>query len=120
LLAVVSGVAVSAQDKYALKLPNGVSFGDFEGYGDWQLISSSKTDDRMKVILGDSTIIAAFKSGIPDTQTGRPGTRLISWQSGWATNVPSERRSHTPRRRVPAVDCPPTTKQVMFVTRDDH
>jgi hypothetical protein len=29
------------------------------------VISSSKTDDRLKVILGNPTIIAAFKSGSP-------------------------------------------------------
>src|SRR4029077_5197342 len=61
-LAVASGVAGSAQDKYTLKLPDGVAFSDFRGYEDWQYISSSKTDDRMKVILGNPTIIAAFKS----------------------------------------------------------
>jgi len=34
-LAVASGVAISAQDRYTLKLPNGVPFSDFKGYGDW-------------------------------------------------------------------------------------
>ena len=48
VLAVVSGVAISAQDKYTLKLPNGLAFSDWKGYEDWQLISSSKTDDRLK------------------------------------------------------------------------
>jgi len=42
-LAVVSGVAVSGQDKYTLKLPNGLAFSDFKGYEDWQLISSAET-----------------------------------------------------------------------------
>ena len=51
VLAVVSGVAISAQDKYTLKLPDGLAFSDWKGYEDWQLISTSKTDDRMKVIL---------------------------------------------------------------------
>jgi len=32
-LAVVSGVALSALDKYKLKLPNGLAFSDFKGYG---------------------------------------------------------------------------------------
>ena len=68
-VAVVSGAAVT-QDRYALQLPGGVAFGDFKGYGDWQLISTSKTDDRLKVILGNPTIIAAFKSGIPGN--GKP------------------------------------------------
>ncbi len=52
MLAVVSSVAGSAQDKYTLKLPDGVAFSDFRGYEDWRLISSSKTDDRMKTAIG--------------------------------------------------------------------
>ena len=60
VLAIVSGVAISAQDKYTLKLPDGVPLSDWRGYEDWQLISTSKTDDRLKVILGNPTIIAAF------------------------------------------------------------
>jgi Cytochrome P460 len=82
-LAVVSAVAISAQDKYALKLPDGVAFSDFRGYGDWQVISTAKTDDRMKVILGNPTIIAAFKSGIPGN--GKPfpqGSKIakVQWK----------------------------------------
>ena len=81
VLAVVSGVAISAQDKYTVKLPDGVAFSDFRGYEDWQLISTSKTDDRMKVILGNPTIIAAFKSGIP--ANGKPfpeGSKIAKLQ----------------------------------------
>src|SRR5580692_10549042 len=70
VLTIVSGLAVSEQDRYTLKLPGGVAFSDFKGYGDWQLISSAETDDRMKVILGNPTIIAAYKSGIPGN--GKP------------------------------------------------
>src|SRR3979411_3562302 len=64
VLAILSGVAISAQDKYTLRVPDGLAFSDFKGYEDWQLISSAKTDDPMKVILGNPTIIAAYKSGI--------------------------------------------------------
>ena len=108
-LAVVSGVAVSAQDKYALRLPSGVSFGDFKGYGDWQLISSSKTDDRMKVILGNSTIIAAFKSGIPGN--GKPfpeGSKIakVQWKPKKSTEAPF------------AVDVPDTLADLFFMEKD--
>jgi hypothetical protein len=34
--AVLSGVAISAQDKYTVKLPNGLAFSDWRGYEDWQ------------------------------------------------------------------------------------
>jgi hypothetical protein len=83
VLAVGSGVATSAQDKYTLRLPDGLAFSDWKGYEDWQLISTSKTDDRLKVILGNPTIIAAFKSGIPGN--GKPfpeGSKIakIQWK----------------------------------------
>lgn len=69
-LIIVSGVAIPAQDKYTAKLPDGLALSDWRGYEDWQLISSAKTDDRMKVILGNPTIIAAYKSGVPGN--GKP------------------------------------------------
>src|SRR5580692_4191511 len=83
VLTIVSGLAVSRQDRYTLKLPGGVAFADFRGYGDWQLISSAETDDRMKVILGNPTIIAAFKAGIPGN--GKPfpeGSKIakVQWK----------------------------------------
>ena len=89
-LAVVSGVAVSGQDKYTLKLPDGLAFSDWKGYEDWQLISSAQTDDRMKVILGNPTIIAAFKSGIPGN--GKPfpdGSRIakVQWKPKKSTEA---------------------------------
>ena len=36
VLAILSGVAISAQDKYTLRLlPDGLAFSDFKGYEDW-------------------------------------------------------------------------------------
>ena len=109
VLAVVSGVAFSAQHKYALKLPDGVLFSDWKGYGDWQLISSSKTDDRLKVILGNSTIIAAFKSGIPGN--GKPfpeGSKIakVQWKPKKSTEAPFP------------VDVPDTLADLFFMEKD--
>ena len=109
VLAVVSGVAISAQDKYSLKLPDGVAFSDFRGYGDWQLISTSKTDDRLKVILGNPTIIAAFKSGIPGN--GKPfpdGSRIakVQWKPQKSTEAPF------------VVDVPATLADLFFMEKD--
>jgi hypothetical protein len=91
VLAIVSGVATSAQDKYTLKLPDGLPLSDWRGYEDWQLISTSKTDDRLKVILGNPTIIAAFKSGIPGN--GKPfpdGSKIakVQWKPKKSTEAP--------------------------------
>ena len=108
-LAVVSGMAISAQDKYTVKLPNGLAFSDWRGYEDWQLISSSKTDDRMKVILGNPTIIAAFKSGIPGN--GKPfpeGSKIakVQWKPKKSTEAPF------------SVDVPDTLADLFFMEKD--
>jgi hypothetical protein len=109
VLAVVSGVAISAQDKYTSKLPDGVAFSDWKGYEDWQLISTSKTDDRMKVILGNPTIIAAFKSGIPGN--GKPfpeGSKIakVQWKPKKSTEAPF------------VVDVPDTLADLFFMEKD--
>jgi hypothetical protein len=109
VLAVLSGVAISAQDKYTLRVPDGLAFSDFKGYEDWQLISSSKTDDRLKVILGNPTIIAAFKSGIPGN--GKPfpdGSKIakVQWKPKKSTEAPF------------SVDVPDTLADLFFMEKD--
>ena len=108
-LAVVSAVALSGQDKYALKLPGGLIFSDFKGYEDWQLISSAKTDDRMKVILGNPTIIAAYKSGNPGN--GKPfpeGSKIakLQWKPKKSTEAPF------------SVEVPDTLADLFFMEKD--
>ncbi len=110
-LAVVSGIALSAQDKYTLKLPHGLAFSDFKGYQDWQLISSAETDDRMKVILGNPTIIAAYKAGIPGN--GKPfpdGSKIakIQWKPKKSTEAPF------------SVNVPDTLADLFFMEKDSR
>jgi hypothetical protein len=66
----VAGVAISAQDRYALKVPGGLAFSEFKGYETWQPISLSHNGDKLALILGNPTMIDAFKSGIPEN--GKP------------------------------------------------
>jgi hypothetical protein len=108
-LAALGSLALSAQDRYTLKLPDGIPFSDFKGYGDWQLISSAETDDRMKVILGNPTIIAAFKSGIPGN--GKPfpeGSKIakVQWKPKKSTEAPF------------AVNVPDTLADLFFMEKD--
>src|SRR5271156_940517 len=51
--------------KYALKIPGGLAFAEFEGYESWQTISISHNGDKLAVILGNPAMIAAYKAGIP-------------------------------------------------------
>jgi len=53
------------QDRYTLKALNGVSFSEFRGYDRWQDVSVSTTATGVKAILGNRTIIKAYKAGIP-------------------------------------------------------
>jgi hypothetical protein len=109
MLVAVSGAAISAQDKYTLKLPGGIVFSDFKDYGDWQLISVAKTDDRMKAILGNPTIIAAFKAGIPGN--GKPfpeGSKIAKIQ--WKPKKSTEAQF--------VVDVPDTLADLFFMEKD--
>jgi hypothetical protein len=68
--------------KYALQVPNGLAFADFEGYESWQTISVSHNGDNLAAILGNPAMIAAYKAGIPGN--GKPfpdGARMakIHW-----------------------------------------
>jgi len=64
------GAAISAQDKYALKVPNGLAFSEFRGYEGWQTISISENGGLIAVILGNPAMIGAYKSGVPGN--GKP------------------------------------------------
>ena len=70
------GTAVYAQDKYSLKSPSGIAFSDFKGYEDWAVVSSARTDEVLKVIVANPTMIKAYKSGIPGN--GQP--RAQEWR----------------------------------------
>jgi hypothetical protein len=65
LVILVGGRAISAQDKYALKVPNGLAFSEFKEYEGWQAISISHNGEELAVILGNPAMIAAYKAGVP-------------------------------------------------------
>jgi hypothetical protein len=69
LAALATGAAISAQDKYTVKVPNGLAFSEFKGYEGWQVISLSH-GKLLAVILGNPAAAAAYKAGIPDN--GKP------------------------------------------------
>ena len=70
LAVVATGVAISAQDRYTVKVPGGLAFAEFKGYETWQTIAVSKSETAMAVILGNPAMIAAYKAGIPGN--GKP------------------------------------------------
>src|SRR5271156_4946630 len=70
VLAFVGSWAIAAQDKYALKVPNGLSFSEFRGYEAWQLVSISQNGDHTAAILGNPAMIKAYLAGVPGN--GKP------------------------------------------------
>jgi Cytochrome P460 len=70
LIALATGAANSAQDKYSLKVPDGLAFSEFKGYEGWQTISISYNGGLLAVILGNPAMIDAFKGGVPGN--GKP------------------------------------------------
>lgn len=91
VLAGLGATAVHAQDKYSLQSPSGIAFSDFKGYEDWAVISSARTDDILKVIVGNPTIIKAFKAGIPGNGQPFPdGSKIakLQWKHKKSTEAP--------------------------------
>ncbi len=70
LTIVALGAVSSAQDKYTLKVPNGLAFSEFRGYEGWQVISVSHSGEKLAVIVGNPAMIDAYKAGIPGN--GKP------------------------------------------------
>lgn len=69
-LAVLGGLAISAQDKYSVRVPGGLAFSEFRGYESWQAISISRNATVVAVILGNPAMIEAYQAGIP--ANGKP------------------------------------------------
>src|SRR3954451_17947068 len=65
-----AGVAISAQDKYTLQVPNGLAFSEVRGYEDWAVIATSDNGGKIAVIVGNPAMIDAYKEGVPGN--GKP------------------------------------------------
>jgi Cytochrome P460 len=76
----LAGIA-AAQDKYSLQSPSGIAFSDFRGYGDWAVVSSARTDEVLKVIVANPTMIEAYKAGVPGNGQPFPdGSKIVKLQ----------------------------------------
>ena len=70
LVLLATGAVLAAQDKYNLKVPNGLAFSEFRGYEGWQTIAVSYNGGLLAVILGNQAMIDAYKAGMP--ANGKP------------------------------------------------
>ena len=53
LAVLATGAAISAQDKYTVKVPNGLALSEFRGYEGWPVIAISENGGLISVILGN-------------------------------------------------------------------
>ena len=105
-VAILGGGATSAQDKYTLQVPNGLAFSDFRGYEDWQVVSVAETDEVLKVIVANPTMIDAYRPAFPATASLSP-------------TAPRSRRSSGPEAQAPfSVNVPDNLKNVFFIEKD--
>ena len=109
VLAIFGGRAVSAQDKYAVKVPNGLAFAEFRGYEDWQTVAVSHAEDLIEVILANPVLIEAYRAGAPGNGQPFPdGAKMakIHWNAKKSAEAPS-----------PTI-VPDTLHDVDFMVRD--
>jgi cytochrome P460 len=69
-LALLGGLVIFAQDKYAARVPGGLAMSEFQGYEGWQAISISRNERVVALIVGNPAMIDAYQAGIPSN--GKP------------------------------------------------
>jgi hypothetical protein len=80
----LGGIALAAQDRFTLKVPNGLSFSEFRGYEKWQNVAVSQTENGLKVIAANTLMINAYRDGVPGDGKHFPeGSKIvkIEWTS---------------------------------------
>jgi hypothetical protein len=70
VLVILSGAAISAQDKYSVQVPGGLSLSECRGYEDWPAVAVSHPEDKINVIVANPTMIQAYRAGVPGN--GKP------------------------------------------------
>jgi hypothetical protein len=108
-LAVAGGLALAAQDKYSLQIPNGLAYSDFRGYEDWANVASSQTTTEIKTIVANSIMMDAFRSGLPSNGKLFPeGSKVAKIEWSFKKNAVSPY----------FVTVPEALKTVAFIEKD--
>ena len=108
-LCLAAALVFAAQDKYTLRVPNGLAFSDFRGYENWQVVAVSQTEDLLKVMVANRTMIDAYRTGVPGN--GKPfpeGSKIakIEWKPKKSTEAPF------------SVRIPDTLQDIFFIEKD--
>src|SRR5262249_33756030 len=108
LVGVLAGRAMSAEDKYTLKVPGGLAFSEFRGYEGWQVVSIREDGGKLAGIVANPAMIDAYGAGVPSN--GKPfpdGSKMakIHW-------------SPQKMEAFPAATVPGTLHDVDFMMKD--
>jgi hypothetical protein len=108
-LLVVATLALAAQNRYTLKIPNGLAFAEFKGYENWPDVAVSETDTEIKVIVANPVMMNAFRSGLPSGGKLFPnGSKVAKIEWSFKKNTVSPY----------SVDVPDTLKTLAFIEKD--
>jgi Cytochrome P460 len=109
VLATFAGKAISAQDKYTVQVPNGLSFSEFRGFEDWATVAVSQSGDLIEVIVANPLMIEAYRAGVPSNGKAFPdGSKMakIHWKAKQSAEAPAP------------TTIPDTLHDVDFMVRD--
>lgn len=109
LIVIMSVHVMAQQDRFTLKVPDGLAFSEIKGYDTWQDIAVSATQTSVKAILGNAAAIGAYKAGIPENGKLFPeGSKFVKIE--WI------------KKKNPVspyfVEVPDTLKTVSFIVKD--
>jgi Cytochrome P460 len=109
LVAVLGGLALAQQDRYTLKIPDGLAFSEFRGYEAWQVVAVSQTEAQVKAIVANPVMMDAFRSGLPSSGKLFPdGSKIAKIEWSFKKNTASPY----------AVNVPDTLKTLAFIEKD--
>src|SRR5277367_1285982 len=109
-LSVLVTVVFAAQDKYRLRVPDGLAFSDFRGYENWQVVAVSQTEELLKVMVANPIMIDAYRAGVPGNGKAFPdGSKIakIEWKPKKNTEAPF------------SVRVPDTLQDVFFIEKNN-
>ncbi len=109
LFAVLGSMALAAQERLTLKVPNGLAFSEFGGYETWQDVAVSQTETSLKVIAAKDAMINAYRQGVPGNHMLFPdGSKIVKIE--WSTKKNTESPYF--------VMVPDTLKSLSFIEKD--
>jgi hypothetical protein len=81
VLAALGGMALAAQDKYTVQVPNGLALSECRGYDHWPAVAVSQPEEpevKLTVIVANPAMIDAYRAGIAGNgKPFRDGSKVV-------------------------------------------